>query len=188
MTQRRNLNLSLALFIRYGTFTILFAGDLETAGWRALLRMPSFVTDLASVTVFVTSHHGRKNGCCEEVFRFCRPDIFIISDAEHRYASQDTTDWYRWRARGIPALPSSGRQQQRFVLTTRREGAIHIGVQANGQYLIVPERPAPEVNKPPAVTEYSIFAQSLTNPETTHLDMYRRHLPLPFASFGPRRP
>src|SRR5262245_23420127 len=28
-------NLSLAVFIRYGAFKILFAGDLEAAGWRA---------------------------------------------------------------------------------------------------------------------------------------------------------
>ena len=61
-------NLSLAVFIRYGAFTILFAGDLETAGWRALLRQPGFVADLASVTVFVASHHGRENGCCEMCF------------------------------------------------------------------------------------------------------------------------
>ena len=97
-------NLSLAVFIRYGSFTILFAGDLETAGWRALLRQPGFIADLSSTTVFVTSHHGRENGCCDEVFQFCRPEVFVISDAEHRYASQDTTDWYRWRARGIPVL------------------------------------------------------------------------------------
>ena len=63
-------NLSLAVFVRYGAFTILLAGDLEAAGRRALPRMPGCVADLASVSVFVASHHGRDNDCCEEVSRY----------------------------------------------------------------------------------------------------------------------
>jgi beta-lactamase superfamily II metal-dependent hydrolase len=143
-------NLSLAVFIRYGAFTILFAGDLEAADWRALLRHSAFATDLTSVTMFVTSHHGRENGCCEEVFQFCHPDVFVISDAEHVYASQDTTDWYRRRARGIPVLTpwQHSSRQQRFVLTTRCDGTLRVGVQSDGRYLVIPERAAPELNWP----------------------------------------
>jgi beta-lactamase superfamily II metal-dependent hydrolase len=116
-------NLSLAIFVRHGAFTILFAGDLEVAGWRALLRVPGFINDLASVNVFVTSHHGRVNGCCEEIFQTCRPGVFIVSDDERQYASQNTTDWYRQRAYGIPDFrfvpdPIFG-HPRRYVLTTR---------------------------------------------------------------------
>lgn len=138
-------NLSLAVFVRYGAFTILFAGDLEAAGWRALLRMPGFVADLASVNVFVASHHGRDNGCCEEVFEASRPGVFVISDEERRYDSQDTTDWYRQRAQGIPDFrvapdPVLG-YLRRYVLTTRRDGKLSIQVAPDGRFLITPEKP-----------------------------------------------
>lgn len=138
-------NLSPAIFVRYGSFTILFAGDLETAGWRALLRIPSFIADLTSVTVFVASHHGRQNGQCQEIFRFCWPHVFIFSDEEHLYNSQDTTDWYAQRAQGIPdfrmAPISWLGHPRRYVLTTRRDGVMRIEVRPDGSYLIFPERP-----------------------------------------------
>lgn len=138
-------NLSLAVFVRYGAFTILFAGDLETAGWRALLRMPGFVADLASVSVFVASHHGRDNGCCEEVFQACRPGVFVISDEEHRHDSQDTTDWYRQRAHGIPDFRVTPDlilgHPRRYVLTTRRDGRLSMDVAPEGRFLITTEKP-----------------------------------------------
>ena len=133
-------NLSLAVFIRYGAFTILFAGDLEVAGWRTLLRVARFVADLSSTNVFVTSHHGRENGCCEEVFWACRPDVFVISDEEHQFDSQDTTDWYRQRARGITDLTILPEfflgYPRRYVLTTRREGTLSTHVVPDGRFLI----------------------------------------------------
>jgi len=164
-------NLSLAFFVRYGTFTILFAGDLEAAGWRALLRRPAFVADLASVTMFVTSHHGRENGCCAEVFQFCRPEVFVVSDAEHLYASQDTLDWYRRRAQGIPVLRPwpYGSNQQRFVLTTRCDGSLHVVVRPDGRYLITPERPAPELNWPLEMVEKRRLHASVKYATPTYL-------------------
>lgn len=133
-------NLSLAVFVRYGAFTMLFAGDLEAPGWHALLRVPGFIADLSSVNVFMASHHGRHNGCCDEVFRVCWPDVFVISDEEHRYDSQDTTDWYRRRAYGIPDLgvvpdPVLG-HPLRYVLTTRKDDSLAIQVSQDGNYLI----------------------------------------------------
>src|SRR4029077_8038009 len=136
-------NLSLAIFVRYGTFTILFAGDLEVAGWRALMRVPGFIYDLASVNVFVTSHHGRANGCCEEVFQACRPGVFIVSDDQRQYDSQNTTDWYRQRAYGIPDfrfMPDSlCGYPRRYVFTTRHDGRLSVNVTPTGYFLVTPE-------------------------------------------------
>jgi beta-lactamase superfamily II metal-dependent hydrolase len=136
-------NLSLAVFVRYGSFTILFAGDLEEAGWRALLRRPWFLEDLSSVNVFVASHHGRESGCCEEVFLACRPSVFVVSDDEVRYDTQHATDWYRRRALGIPDFrmipdPVWG-YPFRYVLTTRREGTLSTLVVPDGRFLITPQ-------------------------------------------------
>lgn len=143
-------NLSLVVFVRYGAFTILFAGDLEAAGWRALLRVPGFIADVLSVNMFVASHHGRENGCCEEVFQISRPDVFVISDDEHRYNSQDTTDWYRQRARGIANIsgiphPVFG-YPLRYVLTTRRDGTLSVQVEPSGRFLVTCPRPASGFN------------------------------------------
>lgn len=153
-------NLSLAVFICYGAFTILFAGDLETAGWRSLLRVPGFLADLLSVNVVVTSHHGRKNGCCDEVFWVCRPDVFVISDDEHQFDSQDTTDWYRQRAYGIPDLNAVPdfflNYPRRYVLTTRHDGALLIRVAPNGRFHITSQRP------PMRSPEFQYFSGLLT--------------------------
>jgi beta-lactamase superfamily II metal-dependent hydrolase len=137
-------NLSVPVFIGYGSFTILFSGDLETAGWRHLLRSSYFRAHLARVNVFVASHHGRDNGCCEEVFYFCKPDVVVISDYEHQHLSQQTTAWYRERVKGIPdrTVPQSIFQPTptRSVVTTRNDGSLKIHVDENGQYTIIPER------------------------------------------------
>ena len=136
-------DLSLATFIRWGTFTILFSGDLETAGWRALLRNPGFVADLCTVTVLVASHHGRANGRCDEVFNIVRPDIVIFSDDRKQYKSQETDAWYRQRVSGIPVLGSKPPElmpRMRHVLTTRRDGSLTIQVNRFGRYLVSPSR------------------------------------------------
>ncbi len=142
-------NLSVATFVRWGAFTILFAGDLETAGWRALLRNSAFVADLATVTVFVASHHGRANGRCEEVFKIVRPEIVVFSDDRKQHESQETDAWYRQRVSGIPmldAVPSSIIPKKRHVYTTRRDGTLTIQVERTGRYVATPTRADP----PPA--------------------------------------
>ena len=133
-------NLSLAFFVSYGTFTILFAGDLETAGWRALLKWPDFRRNLASVNILVASHHGRANGQCEEVFDICRPDIVVFSDDRRQYDSQDTDDWYRARTKGIVYPTSFHPSGKRHVFTTRHDGSMQIDAAYNGGFLVTPER------------------------------------------------
>ena len=141
-------NLSVATFVRYRSFAILFAGDLETAGWRALLRLPDFVRELASVRVMVASHHGRANGRCEELFAVMRPDVVVFSDDAKRYESQETDGWYRSRVNGIPDLNTPSHplgNRRRHVLTTRRDGTLTLRVDAGGNYLVTPtvREPAP---------------------------------------------
>ena len=134
-------NLSPAVFVRYGAFTILFAGDLETAGWQALLRSPNFQWDLASVNILVASHHGRANGQCEEVFQIRRPDVVVFSDNQRQYNSQDTDAWYRARATGIVDLDSYGHSGKRYVLTTRHDGSMQIDAASNGRFLVTTKLP-----------------------------------------------
>lgn len=129
-------DLSLAVVAQFGAFKIVFAGDLEVAGWRRLLGLPSFRQDLMGTSVFVASHHGRESGCCAELFDLFCPQLVIISDDERQFDSQDTDDWYRNRCSG--AIFGADTGTRRYVATTRRDGSMCIDVDAAGQWSIRP--------------------------------------------------
>lgn len=126
-------DLSMVIIVQFGAFNILFSGDMENAGWRSLLQLPAFVIDLIGVNVFVASHHGRESGCLAELFEGWMPEIFVISDGTIEYETQETTQWYRARARGIPVR---GTNDRRFVYTTRNDGSMRIDVGPAGRWLL----------------------------------------------------
>ena len=55
-------NLSLLTFLDVGGVSFVLGGDLERAGWLALLQRPQVQGLLKRVHVFVASHHGRESG------------------------------------------------------------------------------------------------------------------------------
>lgn len=112
-------NLSLVTFLTIGALVVCIPGDLETAGWQAVLRQPGFRDHLERVNVFVASHHGRESGYCDDVFDYCRPEVIIFSDSNIKHASQEMTDTYARHASGIQF-----NGQTRYVLTTRNDGDI----------------------------------------------------------------
>ena len=115
-------NLSLVTFLHYRDIHIIFPGDLEKAGWRALLKNSSFQWHLSRVNFFVASHHGRENGYCPEVFDYCRnPALAIVSDGPIQHATQ-SKDNYRKHVSGVPWHNGD----RRWVLTTRGDGMISI--------------------------------------------------------------
>lgn len=124
-------NLSLAIFVRCGPHKVIFPGDLEKPGWRALLQHPAFIRELHDVTLFVASHHGRLNGYCPEVMAQC-PSIqaVIFSDEGIVYDTQETASLYRTHAAGIWF---DG--QPRRVLTTRTDKSMqfHFNAMGGGQ-------------------------------------------------------
>jgi len=129
-------DLSLVVIVQYGAFKIVFAGDLETTGWRRLLNLPAFRQDLLDTTMFVASHHGRESGCCTELFDLFRPQIVIISDDERQYDSQDTDAWYRNRCIGATCIANP--RERRYVMTTRNDGSMLIDVAPDGHWVLQP--------------------------------------------------
>ncbi|MEM6636812.1 MAG: hypothetical protein AAF667_13090 [Pseudomonadota bacterium] len=127
-------NLSLAIFVKCGPHKVLFPGDLERPGWKALMRDPSFIAELFDVNLFVASHHGRANGYCEELMALC-PNIqaVIISDEGKVFQTQETTDLYRRHSKGFQY-----NGQQRKVLTTRSDGTMrfHLNQMGGGSVLL----------------------------------------------------
>jgi beta-lactamase superfamily II metal-dependent hydrolase len=121
-------NLSLVLFLDYPGLSIVFPGDLEVAGWEALLENIRFRQRLSRVNVFVASHHGRESGYCDAVFDHCAPEIVVISDEEIRFDTQEAVD-YGVHARGINWTTGGVRR----VLTTRSDGMIWFEADALGK-------------------------------------------------------
>jgi beta-lactamase superfamily II metal-dependent hydrolase len=150
-------DLSLVVIAQFGAFKILFAGDLETAGWKRLLGLPSFRQDLIGTAVFVASHHGRESGCCTELFDLFRPQLVIISDDQRQFDSQDTDDWYRTRCTGAVFAPNA--YDRRYVATTRKDGSMRIDVEADGRWTIqrvtVRDWPTKPAAVPPPSPDYS---------------------------------
>ena len=116
-------NLSLAVFVTFGPFKMLFPGDLEKAGWRALLKASDFVEQLKQTTILCASHHGRQNGFCEEVFEHLKPRAVVISDKPIAHETQLMVPDYRNVLQG-DGVTVVGADRKRHVLTTRRDGHI----------------------------------------------------------------
>lgn len=127
-------DLSLVVFIKYAGFKILFPGDLEKAGWRALLQRPDFRAELSGTNILVASHHGRENGYCPEVFNYFTPDAVVISDKPIEHETQKMVPDYRRvvRDQGVRVRTT---MKDRHVLTTRRDGWIQFTVN-NDNYFI----------------------------------------------------
>jgi beta-lactamase superfamily II metal-dependent hydrolase len=123
-------NLSVVTFVRYTSCGLLFPGDLETAGWKELLKNQTFVGCLARTNILVASHHGRQTGYCEDIFQFCKPDAVIISDKPVVHGTQEH-DLY---SRHCGGLNFSG--TIRKVLTTRNDGKITIDIPVFGSYTV----------------------------------------------------
>jgi beta-lactamase superfamily II metal-dependent hydrolase len=129
-------DLSAVYFISYGPFTAMFPGDIERAGWNALMRMPGFVTSLTNTTIYVASHHGRTSGFSDDAFQYLKPQAVVISDKSIIHDTQDVDYRSVVRNEGVQVKKPSGEIERRHVLTTRRDGDIIFSVQSDGQYTI----------------------------------------------------
>jgi len=130
-------NLSLVIFIKYANFKILFPGDLEKAGWQALLQRADFRAELAGTDILVASHHGRESGYCADIFNYFTPSAVVISDKPIEHKTQKTVPDYRKVVRD-QGVRVSTTMTDRHVLTTRRDGWIQFTVD-NDSYTITTE-------------------------------------------------
>lgn len=121
-------NLSLVAFFKCRGIGVMFTGDLEKAGFKALLKNTSFTTALRQTNVYIAPHHGRESGCSEEVAELLT-DVFyvVISDKGYAYETQETVPFYRRIEKGGPF-----RGETRHVLTTRRDGRIGFNFNPTG--------------------------------------------------------
>jgi len=117
-------NLSLVTCLSVYGWNFLFPGDMERDGFENMLKFEPFSRLMPRIDVLMASHHGRENGKCPAMFdiHHCSPELIVISDCAKRHQSQETTQYYSQKARGLPNFREQG---PRFVLTTRSDKEIH---------------------------------------------------------------
>ena len=89
-------NLSMAVFLKCHGIGVLFTGDLEKAGFAALIKHnAAFRQALRETHVYIASHHGRANGCSEEILPYLTNVFYVvISDKGYKYDTQRTMPFY----------------------------------------------------------------------------------------------
>jgi competence protein ComEC len=117
---------SIAALVGHGEGSILFAGDLETAGEAALLPR------LVSVGVLKAPHHGSKTSSGAQWVARLRPRVVLISCGEgNRFGHPDSTVLDRYRRAGST------------VWRTDQEGAIRVTLRPRGAWVSTRRHPAP---------------------------------------------
>lgn len=129
-------NYSIVSVIEYANEKMLIPGDIESAGWEVLMGRSDFLAAIAGTTIFVASHHGREAGFYSKVFKCFTPDVVIVSD--DKYSDTSVTNKYNFQAKGVWVKSISNRNStERYVLTTRNDGAIYIGIDDNGKEITI---------------------------------------------------
>ena len=117
---------SLAVTLRAGGASILFAGDLESAGEGAVLPR------LAPVSVLKAPHHGSRTSSGDAWVDRLHPRIVLVSCGErNRFGHPDRDVIDRYRRIGAS------------VLRTDQEGAVRITIGAKGGWISTRKHPAP---------------------------------------------
>jgi competence protein ComEC len=121
---------SYVTILSFNGVKVLLGGDLPHSGWINLLERKDFMEEIDGTTVFKVPHHGRKDGCSEELFKYICPQLCIISDKRIDETNKNTvaTDWYSSHTRGIVFNDGSTRK----VVSTRKDGPMFIEVNDDG--------------------------------------------------------
>jgi competence protein ComEC len=129
---------SYVTILSYAGIKILFGGDLPDSGWLGLLKQENFRNAIKGTTIFKVPHHGRKEGCSEELFKYISPKLCIISDKPIDETNKNTvaTNWYTSRSIGAKVVNYNGTVDTRKVLSTRNDGSIFVEVSNNGSYTV----------------------------------------------------
>lgn len=139
--QFTNINdYSVVTVMDYGPLKFLFPGDVESAGWQALLAREDFVEACISKTpqvrALVASHHGHTAGVYKPFLDLYRPTLTIIS-AVHGDQHTDV-DSYRNSSSGWPVYDSAVNQSREMrVVTTKVNDYVLVRVDTEANSVFV---------------------------------------------------
>lgn len=128
---RSNINNhSAVVLFKYHDIKVAIPGDNESPSWKSLLEQPLFKSSINNTAVFMASHHGRKSGYHSDLFKEFSPYVCVVSDG--RVQDTDATSRYSAHASGWTVHHRDRKpSQERFCLTTRSHGFIHIEIGKN---------------------------------------------------------
>jgi len=130
--------LSWFVSLEIGGHKVLFTGDMTAAGIRKILKSSKaqkFAEFVKGTTVLRVPHHGRENGCSDELFELIgeKPLACVVSDEALNQRNENTSSvpWYHARTSDSYVLVNGARESRR-VLTTRNDGDIFLRITKDG--------------------------------------------------------
>jgi beta-lactamase superfamily II metal-dependent hydrolase len=122
-------NSSIVMFYSMARTLLIFPGDIEESGWKALsAKYASKISTLTANTdyrILVAPHHGRGSGYSQKMFDDLRPSFVVISDD---YGREPTDRKFREKPLGITF--KSGVEKKFF--STKSNARVKIVVGPNG--------------------------------------------------------
>ena len=125
--------LSQIVFVTYKGTCICILGDLTSPAWEKHLTNEKVRDKLKETQMFVASHHGREDGFNENVFKYCRPEVIILSDKDIAHKTQEgQTQTYASVVEGKGIVFNGDATNLRKTLTTRSDGHLWTRIEENG--------------------------------------------------------
>jgi len=133
-----NLN-DLSWFVSFeiGGQKVLFTGDMTSAGVKKIIdseRAEEFKSFVKGTTILKIPHHGRDNGCSQELFdAFGVQPLLCVASDESLNEKNETSNipWYTARTSDQQVM-MDGRLQNPKVLTTRKHKDIFLQISDTG--------------------------------------------------------
>jgi len=125
--------LSQVVFVTYNGTCICIPGDLTSPAWEKHLKNKKVQDKLKETQIFVASYHGRDDGFNENVFKYCWPEVIILSDRDIKHETQDgQIQTYAGKVEGNGIVFSCDAINLRKTLATRSDGHLWILIEENG--------------------------------------------------------
>lgn len=135
-------DISYLVTVAYKGQKILFSGDLTANAVSNILSSSSaqdFKSFIKGTTILKVPHHGRENGCSEELFNLVgkKPLICLLSDEALCQRNEGTanTAWYTARTSDTK-ISIDGAMSNRKVLTTRSDKDVLLTVSELGDVAV----------------------------------------------------
>ena len=145
-------NSSIIRYVKYNGIRILFAGDLETAGWEWLAKNNEFFKSLmkGGLDVLVAPHHGHDSGFPKALLDLTGnvKAIVLSKDSEATKEGTDVYTGYSNYADGVRYYNTNDKIMYfGKVLTTRSNGNVYLFVDPQYGFYVATETASPNHKK-----------------------------------------
>jgi beta-lactamase superfamily II metal-dependent hydrolase len=129
-------NQSSVTVLSYANRKVILPGDNEPPSWEELLEKEDFKNAIRNSDILLAPHHGRESGYFSKLFEHFKPKLTIISDG--RFCDTSATNRYSRVSSGWTVHHRSGKEEERYCVTTRNDGVIvvKLGYNSTGRPFI----------------------------------------------------